>query len=149
VTGPDDRSLSSQFWRRTSASIPAVNGRAHIEQALRAYVQSWNENNVAARLALFADDIVIEDPASVVRARGVAELNEFFSAAIPADWTLRFGFQRVVIVGDEAVLTYTVDLSIVGRSSAVLLVNSHVVFDGSGLISSMRVFYDAESITER
>jgi 3-oxosteroid 1-dehydrogenase len=149
VTGPDDRSLSSQFWRRTSASIPAANRRAHIEQALRAYVQSWNENNVAARLALFADDIVIEDPASVVRASGVTELNEFFSAAIPADWSLRFGFQRVVIVGDEAVLTYTVDLSIVGRSSAELLVNSHIVFDGSGLISSMRVFYDAESITER
>jgi steroid Delta-isomerase len=149
MSSSEHRGVSSQYWRRTASSIPSVNDRTHIEHVLRAYVESWNSENAASRAALFADDIVIEDPATVVRATGRAELEAFFSATIPADWKLRFGYVRSVVVGDEAVLTYTVVLTIGERSPSELLVNSHVLFDGSGRISSLRVFYDDQSITDQ
>lgn len=97
---------------------------------------------------MFADDVVFEDPATVTRATDRTELDSFFGGAIPADWVLAFGFVRSSVVGDEAILTYTVRLTIADRSPSELFVNSHVRVNADGLIESMRVFYDAESITD-
>jgi ketosteroid isomerase-like protein len=130
------------------AGVPAVNERAHIERALRAYVDSWATNDVEGRLALFADDVVIEDPVTVRQATGKAELTEFVRAGIPENWSMAFSFERVAVVGDEAILTYRIALHAGHSSPAELLVNSHVVFDANGLIAQYRTFFDTESITD-
>ena len=129
-------------------AIESVNDRAHIEAALRTYTESWASGDVEARIALFADDVIIEDPATVRRASGKAELREFLSAGIPQSWALGFAFERIAVVGDEAIVTYRVTLRAGDSSSSQLLVNSHVVFDANGLIRQFRTFFDLESITD-
>lgn len=139
---------SAAFWRRASAAVPATNERAHIERVLHRYVDTWAEGDIEGRLALFADDIVIEDPATVRRASGLSELRTFFAAGIPSSWDLAFHFERVAVVGDEAILTYRTTLRVADHEPAELLINSHVVFGAGGKITSFRVFFDAEAITD-
>lgn len=139
---------SSKFWRRTGGSAASTNSRESIETALRVYVASWETGAVSERLDLFANDIVMEDPATVVRASNKAELEVFLRAGIPPDWSLSFAFIRCVVVGDEAILTYESTLATGGSPPAKLLVNSHLCFNDAGKINRMRVFWDAESITE-
>lgn len=57
---------SSKFWRRTGGTVASTNTRESIETALRAYVTSWETGAIDERLDLFADDIVMEDPATVI-----------------------------------------------------------------------------------
>jgi SnoaL-like domain len=140
---------SSKFWRRTSAAVESSNTRPTIEAALQTYVSSWGTGAVDERLDLFADDIVMEDPATIVRATNKAELDAFFRAGIPPEWTLSFAFLRCVVVGDEAILTYESTLATGTNPPANLLINSHVRFNTAGKIDRMRVFWDAESITDQ
>jgi steroid delta-isomerase len=128
--------------------VSAVNERAHIEQALRTYIDSWATGDVETRLALFADDVVIEDPATVRRAAGKAELRAFLSAGIPLDWRLAFAFERVAVVADEAILTYRVTVRAGVAAPSELLVNAHVVFGPDGLIHRFRTFFDLDAITD-
>jgi hypothetical protein len=139
---------SSKFWRRTGGTVPSANTRESIETALRAYVTSWETGAVDARLDLFADDIVMEDPATVIRASNKAELDTFLRAGIPPEWSLSFAFIRCAVVGDEAILTYESTLATGSNPPANLLVNSYLRFNGAGKIDRMRVFWDAEAITE-
>ncbi|MCU1344105.1 MAG: hypothetical protein JWL70_371 [Acidimicrobiia bacterium] len=115
---------------------------------MRSYVESWATGDVEARAALFADDAVMEDPAGTVRANGKAELREFLAAGIPPSWHLSFAFERVAVVGDEAILTYRITLTAGEATPAELLVNGHAVFDAQGLIRQYRTFFDADAITD-
>lgn len=128
--------------------VPAANERARIEHVLRTYVDSWATGDVEGRLALFAEDVVTEDPATVRQATGKAELRELLLAGIPADWKLTFAFERVAIVADEAILTYRVALRAGDAAPADLLVNAHAVFGADGLIHRFRTFFDADAITD-
>jgi ketosteroid isomerase-like protein len=139
---------SSKFWRRTGGTVASTNSRESIETALRAYVASWQTGQVDDRLDLFADDIVMEDPATIVRASNKAELDTFLRAGIPPEWSLSFAFIRCAVVGDEAILTYESTLATGGNPPAKLLVNSYLCFNAAGKINRMRVFWDAEAITE-
>jgi ketosteroid isomerase-like protein len=139
---------SSKFWRRTGGTVASANTRESIEAALRAYVTSWETGAVDERLDLFADDIVMEDPATVIRASNKAELDVFLRAGIPPEWSLSFAFIRCAVVGDEAILTYESTLATGDNPPAKLLVNSYLSFNDAGKINRMRVFWDAEAITE-
>ena len=128
--------------------ITSVNDRTHIDGALRAYIASWPTCDVAARVALFADDVVVEDPATITRARTKEQLIAHLSAGIPADWSLTFTYVRAAVNGDEAILTYLVGLTIPDSLPGELLVNAYVSFGADGRITSFRAFFDTESITE-
>jgi hypothetical protein len=139
---------SSKGWRRMSASVEAPIHRSRIEAALRTYVATWETGDTATRLALFAPDIALEDPATIRRAADREELSTFFSGSIPGNWNLSFRFVRVAVVGLEAILTYDVTLTAGSASPSTLLVNTHVVFGDDGLIHSFRTFFDDEAITD-
>ena len=89
-----------------------------------------------------------EDPAGVAQAIAKTEWRELLVAGLPADARLAFSFQRVAIVGDEAILTYRVSLHAGDAAPADLLVNAHAVFDATGLIHRFRTFFDADAITD-
>jgi steroid delta-isomerase len=103
---------------------------------------------VEGRLALFADDVVVEDPATRRQATGIIEFREVLSGGFPPNWDLGFAFDRVAVVGDEAILTYVVTLCIADAPPAKLVVNAHVEFDRDGLIHRFRTFFDTASIVE-
>lgn len=128
--------------------IRSVNDRAHIDGVLHAYIDSWATGDVAGRVALFADEVVVEDPATVTRAIGKEQLIAHLSAGIPANWSLTFTYVRAAVVGDEAILTYRVGLVIPDALPGELLVNAHVTFGSDGLITSFRAFFDSDSIVE-
>jgi ketosteroid isomerase-like protein len=142
------RPRSSNAWRRILSEVVAVNDPAHIRRALRTYVESWETDDVSARLALFSDDVVVEDPATAVRARGKTQLREYLSAGIPSNWTLAFSFDRVAVVADEAILTYRILMEADTAAPAELLVNAHASFDSDGLIRSFRTFFDVDAISD-
>lgn len=139
---------SSEGWRRTLARVAAVNDRAHIERVLRTYLDSWAAGDVEGRLALFADDVITEDPATVRQAGDKAELRELLLNGIPSDWRLEFAFERLAVTGDEAILSYRVDLCAGDAAPADLVVHAHAVFGPDGLIHQFRTFFDVEAITD-
>jgi steroid Delta-isomerase len=146
LAAPSARSSAGWLW--LLGRVVGTNQQSHIEKALRAYVDTWASGDVDARLALFADDAVIEDPATIRQATGAVELRDYLMAGIPADWTLNFSFERVAVVADEAIMTYRISLRVGEAAPAELLVNAHVVFDADGLITRFRTFFDADSITD-
>jgi steroid Delta-isomerase len=139
---------SSTVWRKMIARMPVSLLRTHIEQVAHRYVESWASGDIAGRLALFADNAVVEDPASVLRASNGEELRAFFSSGIPPTWDLSFSFVRIVVVGNEAILTYETTLRIEDATPSKLLINTHMVFNEAGLIASFRTFFDEEAITD-
>jgi steroid delta-isomerase len=131
-----------------TAQVPAVNSRSHIEEALRRYISSWATNDIEGRVALFAEDVIIEDPAGSRPLVGRVALREFLTAGMPARWRLAFAFVRTAVVGDEAILTYRIRLDDGRNAPAELLVNGHAVFGADGLIHRYRTFFDEDSISD-
>ena len=133
---------------RIAASVPAVHPRPRLEVAVGAYFSSFTAKDVETRLALFADDVVFEDPAGRLIASDPDGLRAFWVDTIPSDWEVTFTLERVAIVGDEALATATMRLRAGEKSPVDVLVNCHLVFDAAGRIERFRAFFDAESITE-
>lgn len=117
------------------------------ERILRVYTEGFATRDVEAQLALFAEDATFEDPAGTLRGSSKDALRTFLNA-LPTDWSLVFTLQRVALVGNEAIATYNVVLTAGANTPSRLLVNSHVVFNDAGLITSLRTFFDEHAISE-
>jgi ketosteroid isomerase-like protein len=139
---------SGRMLARLVAAVPATVDQATVRARVAAYYASYDTGDVAAREALFADTCRVEDPAGRVVATGRAELHGFFTATLPADWSIRFRLDRVAVVGDEALATTTMTLRIPQRTPVEVLVNAHFVFTAPGLVTSLRMFFDAAAMRD-
>jgi hypothetical protein len=66
------------FIREVYARVPVTVPRQRVEATLDAFQRTYDQPDLRDRLALFSADIVLEDPAGLVRATGTAELEAFF-----------------------------------------------------------------------
>ena len=67
---------------------------------------------------------------------------------IPPHWSIGFRLDRTAVVGQEAVATSALMLRIGDREPVEVIVNAHFVFADSGLIRSLRMFFDEAAMTD-
>jgi succinate dehydrogenase/fumarate reductase flavoprotein subunit len=145
VIGP-----TSSGWAlaRLVSSVPSAVDAGTIRERIAAYYASFSPADARARENLFAPDCHVEDPAGHVVATDRDSLGIFFDQGIPPHWSIRFRLDRTAVVGQEALATSTLTLRVGDREPVEVIVNAHFVFADSGLIRSLRMFFDEAAMTD-
>lgn len=134
------------FVRTVFDSVPVPVSRERILDTLARFQATYAMPNLERRLALFADDIALDDPAGLPRARGRVELEAFFRSTFDNGVRIVRRPVQTIVVGAEAIERYDMTLEKDGLDPQTLPHTVHYVFDEAGLIRSMRVFFDLESV---
>jgi ketosteroid isomerase-like protein len=139
---------SGRILARIVSSVPATVADSVVRERVSAYYESYSSRDIPAREALFAPDCHFEDPAGRVVATDRESLHAFFTQALPESWSITFALERVAVVGNEALATSILRLQADERTPVSVTVNSHFAFSNSGLIQSIRTFFDEAAMTE-
>lgn len=126
----------------TYSAIPAHSTKAHIERVVHAYLSSYSSDDIAGRTSLFARDVVCEEPVGLAPIKGRDALVSFWQGAVDAGWRCTNRLERLVVNGDEAVLSFESTLSLKGEGTVLLTVFETLVFDEDGLIRQLRAYND-------
>ncbi len=89
-------------------SPPASEAALDMHAFVARYVAAWNECDTHAMAELVTDDVVWEDPALPVPARGVAEVQEFMRTSFRSFPDLHFGEPDppVLAISDDGVVLW-------------------------------------------
>jgi len=145
VIGPNS---SGRILAKLVSSVPATVDPSIMRERITAYYISYATADVTGREALFAPDCHFEDPAGRVVATDRKSLHLFFTEVLPASWSITFRLDRIAVVGNEALSTSTMTLRAAQRTPVEVVVNAHFVFSDSGLIRSVRTFFDAAAMRD-
>jgi hypothetical protein len=127
------------------AAAPTTVERSHIESLVHRFMATYARRDVASRLSLFADELSFEDPIGHHLASNKAELREFFESIAATDVSLRFFPEGLIVGGDEALQSARLLIEHGETDATLLLLHLHFVLNSNGLITQVRVFYDANS----
>ena len=125
------------------AAVPTSVERSHIEAVVDRFMSTYAARDVDTRLSLFAEELRFEDPVGHHLASNKAELETFFESTIATGASYRFFAERLVVVGNEALLIARLLIERGESDATLLLLHTHFVFDADGLISQVRAFFDA------
>jgi steroid Delta-isomerase len=139
---------TSDGIRALVAAVPAAVPRSTIEAAVQRFAECYASGDGAARLALFAENASMEDPAGRTVATSRAQLGRFYEAVGSLGFDLSVKLGRVMVIGDEAMAPGTLTMRQADNDPCRLELILHFGFDGAGLITSLRIFFDEGSITE-
>lgn len=134
------------FVREVFHTVPVKVPRARIDAVLDGFQHSYDVPDLHKRFTFFAPDAVIEDPAGLVRAAGTVEVEAFFRSTFDNGVRIfRQPLERIV-VGSEAIERYHMRLEKDGLAPETLPHIALYRFSDAGLINSLRVFFDLDSI---
>ena len=119
--------------------------RLMIEQLVRSYLDSTSRGDVAGRLALFAPDATFEDPVGAAPIVGHEALRAFWTAG--AGIEVRTRLELMVVAGDEAAYVFTAEVGADPDDRVTIRVIETIEVDDNGLISSMRAYFDRNTMT--
>lgn len=122
-------------------AVPTTVARSHIEDVTTRFMATYAVRDVDTRISLFADDAIFEDPAGLRFANNAVELKGFFTA-IAEGFTITFTHEQLIVTGDEALQIANVRVQEGDSEPAHLHLFLHFVFNGDGLITSLRTFFD-------
>lgn len=126
--------------------------QSEMRATLARYLDCVRAQDVDGVLALFSDDISVQDPvggSQETDVRGRKDVDVFF----------RKGFARshpqprlvgsiVTTLGDEAAVPFTLELDLAGRRCEVDVIDV-VRFDAKGRINRLRAFWNPNEIRDR
>ena len=107
-----------------------------------AYLESWRRNDPDARLKLFVEEPVVEDPVGTPAYRGREAVREFWKqAAWPG---VEFGatLHKLITCGREALAHFTIRLVGAGRPTMNIEVHETVRFADDGRIAELRAYWN-------
>jgi hypothetical protein len=125
------------------AAAPTSVERSHIEHVVHRFMSTYPAKDIETRLSLFAEELRFEDPIGNHLGSNKAELKTFFDSTDATGVSLRFFPERLVVGGDEALQVARLLIQRGEDDTTLLLLHLHFVFNADGLISQVRVFYDA------
>lgn len=126
--------------------VPATITREQALATLEALQDTYDVPDIDKRLALLADDCVIEDPAGLPRGGGKAGMEAFFRSTFDNGVKINRMPRERIIVGNEAIEHSAMVLEKEGLEPHALAHVVHYTFDDAARIRTMRVFFDMKSI---
>ncbi len=139
--------MSRESALAQTAAVPTAVTREHVETAIRAFLSSYAAKDVDRRIALFADDIVFEDPVGAEPVRGKANLDAFFRATIASGWDIAMESGKIIKSGNEALSFTNASWGVTGTEPARLTLIQNFAFDAAGKITRLRIFFDETTIS--
>jgi hypothetical protein len=137
----------ARFSEFLAAASPRLE-RSQIESIVGTFMASYATGDVAARVAQFAGTLSFEDPVGHHLASSRTELRQFFDETIATGRSFRFFPERLIVVGDEALQVAKLLIEDGEQDTTLLLMYLHFAFDAEGLITQLRVFYDAGCVSK-
>jgi steroid Delta-isomerase len=114
--------------------------REYLVEAIRTYCRAETEKDRAAWMALFAPEVVHEDPVGVTTRSGLTELAELWELVARSDVKLWLT-DDVIVCGSEAVALMACETGPAERRRKTSPIVDLFRFDAHGKIASVRAFY--------
>ena len=118
-----------------------------VTAAVNGYLDSWRNGDAQARVALFADNAVIEDPVGAAAVEGKAALLEFWQRAAVVPTVFEPTLERLVVCGNEALVAFSLRVSVTGMPGCTIQILENFKLDKQGKIRSLRAFWDENSVS--
>ncbi|HUS23858.1 MAG TPA: steroid Delta-isomerase [Candidatus Binatia bacterium] len=119
-----------------------------MKQAMQAYVDGFNRDDLEAVVGLYADDATVEDPVGKPVMSGKPRIREFYTMAMKTGARLSLAAPIRASHGDSAAMAFDVTLNYQGRRMVIRVIDV-MTFDAAGRFRSMRAFWgpsDMETI---
>jgi steroid delta-isomerase len=110
--------------------------------SIDSFLSTYRVRDVAARMALVADDISFEDPVGSPPIVGRAAIERYFQDTVAAGWDIALAPQKIMVNGTEAVAITEVTAGIGDNPPVTSVIVQHFAFDAAGKIKTLRVFMD-------
>jgi steroid Delta-isomerase len=114
--------------------------RDHIVAAVETYCRTETVKDREGWLALFADNIVHEDPVGVAVRTGMEGVGQLWEMIVAGDVDLRLT-DDVIVCGNEAIALMACETGPAGARRKTGPIVDHFIFDEDGKIVSLRAFY--------
>lgn len=134
------------FIKAVYEQVPATITREQALATLEALQETYEMPDIDKRLALLADDCVIEDPAGLPRGGGKAGMEAFYRSTYDNGVKINRHPRERIIVGNEAIEHSAMTLEKDGLEPHALAHVVHYTFDDAARIKTMRVFFDMKSV---
>jgi steroid delta-isomerase len=111
-----------------------------MKQAMQAYIDLYNQDDLEGVVGLYADDATVEDPVGTPVKSGKAAIRDFYKFAMTTGARLSLVAPIRGSHGNSAAMPFDVTLSYQG-SRMVIRVIDVMTFDAAGKFTSMRAYW--------
>ncbi|MDX6284824.1 MAG: steroid Delta-isomerase [Frankiales bacterium] len=118
-----------------------------IRSTIEQYVARFNSGDYDGLVALFADDATQEDPVGTPPNVGHEAIRQFFANLEGVGKPQLNVLHDPIIVGSEAILTFSVVTQVGDQKVTVPFVVDHMTLADDGRIAQLRAFFDPTSVT--
>lgn len=143
--------MSRESALEQAAAVPTSVARDTIETAIHAFLGSYpaqNLDDVAKRAALFADDVIFEDPVGATPVHGKTALIEFFKGPLNAGMIINMRSEKIIVSGNEAISLTKASWGMAGQEPARVQIVHNFALNAAGKISRVRIFFDAGCVEQ-
>src|SRR5262245_46999403 len=113
--------------------------------AMDAYFDTWQRNDIDARLKLFVEEPVVEDPVGTPAYRGREAVRAFWKQAAWPGVEFNATLHRLIACGREALAHFTIRLVAAGRPTMSIEVHESLRFDDDGRSAELGAFRNARN----
>lgn len=120
----------------------------HMKQALQAYIDRYNQDDLEGVVGLYADDATVEDPVGSPVKAGRGAIRDFYKYAMTTGARLSLAAPIRASHGDSAAMAFDVKLKYQG-SEMIIRVIDVMSFDGAGRFKSMRAYWGPSDMVKQ
>jgi steroid Delta-isomerase len=111
-----------------------------MKQAMQAYIDLYNRDDLEGVVGLYADTATVEDPVGTPVKSGKAAIHEFYKFAMTTGARLKLVAPIRASHGNSAAMAFDVSLKYEG-SQMIIRVIDVMTFDAAGKFTSMRAYW--------
>lgn len=111
-----------------------------MKQAMQAYIDRYNADDLEGVVGLYAEDATVEDPVGTPLKSGKAAIRDFYKYAMTTGARLSLAAPIRASHGNAAAMAFDVKLNYQG-SNMVIRVIDVMTFDAKGKFTSMKAYW--------
>lgn len=108
--------------------------------AMQAYIDAFNNDDLAGIMNLYADDATVEDPVGTAPKAGRAEIEAFYKVALQTGARLTLSAPIRASHGDAAAMAFEVALNYQGQDMVIHVIDV-MTFNEDGKYTSMKAYW--------
>ena len=110
------------------------------KQAMQAYIDRYNADDLEGVVGLYADDATVEDPVGTPVKAGKAAIRDFYKYAMTTGARLSLAAPIRGSHGKAAAMAFDVKLNYQGASMVIRVIDV-MTFDAQGKFTSMKAYW--------
>lgn len=111
-----------------------------MREAMQAYIDAFNNEDLAAIVDLYADDATVEDPVGSELKSGRAEIEAFYRTALETGAKLNLSAPIRASHGNAAAMAFEVALNYQGQDMVIHVIDV-MTFNDEGKYTSMKAYW--------